>query len=276
MLKIIRFLFKGVAILAIPFVLGWIYLAFIAKDPVFGPEEDVGLGQQVVESFQQDPEAYPILSREEYPEAYAHIDRITQRLVDGPAIQHRDLFQYDQVRLIHDDDTFNAFCTPGGFIYVYSGLIKYLDSEEHLAGVMGHEIAHAELRHSSLRLQKEYGTQRLFEFVLLTSPISLKEAGAMVILKDLSGLNYSRGQEAQSDELSVQYLADAGYACDGTAGFFEKLLANQDDAGIPEILSDHPDSANRVRDIKARAEALGCDTEISANGDWEDFQESLP
>ena len=69
-----------------------------------------------------------------------------------------------------DDNVLNAFCAPGGYIYVFSGLMRYLDSEDHLAGVLAHEIAHAELRHSSIRLQKEYGAKRLLEFALLTGP----------------------------------------------------------------------------------------------------------
>lgn len=276
MLKFLRKLFKVGLVLAIPFVLGWIYLAFIASEPVFAPEDDVGLGEQLVQSMNEDPEAYPVLSRDDYPEAYAHIDRITERVVGSDAIQYRDIFKYDQVRLIHDDETLNAFCSPGGFIYVYTGLIKYLEYEDHLAGVMGHEIAHAELRHSSLRLQKEYGSKRLLQFVLLTSPMSLRDAGALVILKDLTGLSYSRGQEAEADDMSVDYLDGAGYACDGTAGFFEKMLANQDDVGIPELLSDHPDSAKRVRDIHARAAELNCSTELANQSQWRDFQQSLP
>ena len=51
----------------------------------------------------------------------------------------------------------NAFCTPGGYIYVYTGLIKYLDNEAQLAGVLGHEIAHADLRHVTDQLTEQYG-----------------------------------------------------------------------------------------------------------------------
>lgn len=276
MMNFLNKLFKVVLILAVPFVLGWAYLAFFASEPLFEPEDDVGLGEQVVQSMNETPEEYPVLSREEYPEAYAHIDRITKRVVGGDAIQYRDIFKYDEVRLIHDDKTLNAFCTPGGFIYVYTGLIKYLEQEDHLAGVMGHEIAHAELRHSSVRLQKEYGAKRLLQFILLTNPMSLREAGALVIMKDLTSLSYSRGQEAEADDMSVDYLADAGYACDGTAGFFAKMLANQDDVGIPEILSDHPDSKSRVSDIHARAKELGCSTTPGDQSQWRSFQESLP
>ncbi len=276
MLGLIGGFLRIVLFLAIPLVLVWVYLAFFAREPVFGPEADVGLGEQTVQAIAEDPEQYPVLSREDYPEAYAHLDRITGRIVASPAVSYRDLFSYSEVRIIHDDDTLNAFCTPGGFIYVYTGLIKYLESEDHFAGVMGHEIAHAELRHSSFRLQREYGAEQLFRFILLTSPMSLGDATALAILKDLTGLRYGRDQEADADSMSVRYLADAGYACDGAAGFFAKMLANQDDVRIPELLSSHPGHANRVRDIRAEAAGIDCDTTPTPAELWLNFQASLP
>ena len=180
----------------------FIYLAFIADEPVFEPAQDVDLGRQSQAAIAADPEQFPILSEEEYPEAYAHLQRIVDRVLRSPEIQYRDLFAYDQMRIILDDDVLNAFCTPGGFIYVYSGLIQYLDAEDHLAGVLGHEIAHAELRHSSLRLQKEYGVRRLLEFALLSRPVTAGDVANAAILKELATLSYSRTQEAQARPLA--------------------------------------------------------------------------
>ena len=254
----------------------FIYLAFIADEPVFEPEQDVGLGRQSEAAIAADPEQFPILSKEHYPEAYAHLQRIVDKVLRSPEIQYRDLFAYDQMKIISNDDVLNAFCTPGGFIYVYSGLIQYLDAEDHLAGVLGHEIAHAELRHSSLRLQKEYGVRRLLEFALLSRPVTAGDIANAAILKELTTLGYSRTQEAQADELSVAYLAGSGYACDGAAGFFEKLLAAGDNVEIPEFLSDHPDSAARVRDIRRKAQELRCATTVGDQSKWLNFQESLP
>jgi predicted Zn-dependent protease len=170
----------------------------------------------------------------------------------------------------------NAFCTPGGYIYVYSGLIHYLEAEDHLAGVLGHEIAHAERRHSSVRLQKQYGSERMFEFIVLTTPISARAAWALQMLTDLTSLGYSREQEAESDSYSVKYLATTDYACDATAGFFEKLTANNDGAEPPAFLSDHPSSTARIRDIHEEAEDLGCSTELGDQSNWHALQASLP
>lgn len=269
----IRWLIVAVLAVGLPI---YIYLAFIAKEPVFGPADDVQLGKMSVESLNEDPEEYPILPESEYPEAYAHLRRIVGGIIDSPEIQYRDLFAYDQMKIIHRDDVLNAFCTPGGYIYVYTGLIKYLDQEDHLAGVLGHEIAHAENRHSAIRLQKDFGVKALTGFVLLALPISMSDYINASILKELIGLSYSRDQEAQADEHSVRYLATSDYACDGTAGFFIKLQEAGDDVGIPAFLSDHPDSASRVDAIQGEAKRLGCSIEPADPSGWKAFQQSLP
>lgn len=269
----IRWLIAGVLAIGLPI---YIYLTFFAKEPVFSAKYDVNLGQQTVQSIAQDPEQYPLLPEDDYPEVYEHMRGLVDRLVQSEDIQYRDLFAYNEVKIINDDAVLNAFCAPGGYIYVFTGLMRYLDYEDHLAGVLGHEIAHAELRHSSNRLQKEFGVQRLLDFALLTNPVTLRQAANATIAKELLTLDYSRDQEAQADDYSVRYLSTSGYACDGTAGFFEKLLAEGQDVNIPEFLSDHPASDARVRDIRRAAEEAGCITELGDTAEWEAVKASLP
>lgn len=253
----------------------FVYLGFIRDEPILEVDYDVELGRQSARAILEDPEEYPLLSPEEYPEAYEHLQRIVREVLENEELQYGDLFVYDSVKIIHNDDVLNAFCAPGGFIYVYTGLIQYLDAEDHLAGVLGHEIAHAELRHSSLKLQKDFGKQALVGFVALTSPF-LGDVVAAEILHELTSLSYSRRQEAESDGMSVRYLAESRYACDGTAGFFEKLLREGDGVRIPEVLSDHPDAESRVREVRQLAAELGCGTELSGSSEWQAFQTSLP
>jgi Zn-dependent protease with chaperone function len=252
----------------------FIYLGFIRDEPILEVEYDVDLGRQSARAILEDPEEYPLLSPEEYPEAYDYLRRLVREVVENEEIQYADTFVYDSVKIINRDDVLNAFCAPGGFIYVYTGLIKYLDAEDHLAGVLGHEIAHAERRHSSLRLQKDFGRQAIVSFVALTSPF-LGDVVAAEILRQLTSLSYSRGQEAEADAMSVRYLAGSDYACDGTAGFFEKLLREGDGVRIPEFLASHPDPESRVREIEALAAERGCQTELGDTARWREFQASL-
>ncbi len=255
----------------------FIYFGFIAEDPVFEPQYDVEIGRQSVMSIEQDPDEYPLLSPEDYPEAYDYIRNMVKEIAASPEVQYADLFKYDSVQIIHRDDVLNAFCTPGGYVYVYTGLIHYLDHPDDLAGVLGHEIAHAELRHSAIRLQKEYGRERILEF-LLVGGVGLPGLIQAKILKDMLTLNYSRDQESDADAYSVRYLKDTRYACNGAAAFFDKLIVEDGDASIPEFLSSHPDSGARVRDINAEATRIGCDTSYEEvdTAKWKAFKALLP
>ena len=273
LLNAFRWVIVAVLAIGLPVV---IYVTFIADEPVFPAENDIELGGQTVASISADPEQFPILPETDYPEAYKQLRSLVARLVQSPEIRYGDLFAYDQVKIIHDDSVLNAFCAPGGYIYVYTGLMRYLETEDHLAGVLGHEIAHAELRHSSIRLQKEYGAERLLDFALISNTGGVGSAMKAVILKDLLSLDYSRDQEAEADDYSVRYLSTSGYACDGTAGFFEKLLAEGQDVNIPEFLSDHPASDARVEAIKKTAAELECSTQLTDPASWRAVQATLP
>ncbi|MEP2023747.1 MAG: M48 family metalloprotease [Reichenbachiella sp.] len=236
------------------------------------PANDVQLGLSVVAQIEADPVNYPILSESEYPEAYAYIQDMTSNIVSSNDVRFKDLFHYSEVKII-DADVLNAFATPGGFIYVYTGLIKYLDTADDLAGVMGHEIAHASERHSSSQMKKQMG-------ITLLSQVILGEASASQLAQMATGffaLKFSRNDEAESDEYSVIYLSDTDYACNGAATFFEKLTSEGQSSG-PEFLSTHPSPASRVEDINSKANDINCNTStiVESGMNYDQFKASLP
>lgn len=236
------------------------------------PANDVNLGQSVVAQIAADPVNYPVLSETDYPEAYAYIRSMTSAIVASDDVKYKDLFHYDEVKIINAD-VLNAFATPGGYIYVYTGLIKYLDKADDLAGVMGHEIAHASERHSSDQMKQNLGLQ-------LLSQIVFGQANDTQLAQMAAGffsLKFSREDEADSDEHSVIYLQDTDYACNGAATFFEKLTASGQSSG-PEWLSTHPSPDSRVADINTKADDLGCskDAIVETGMSYAEFQASLP
>lgn len=271
-MKIIRVLLVILLAIGLPV---FIYFAFIADEPVFEADYDVDIGRQSVASIEQDTAEYPLLSRKDYPEAYTYMQAMVNKIVNTPEIQYADIFKYDSVQIIHRDDVLNAFCTPGGYVYVYTGLIRYLDNADDLAGVLGHEIAHAELRHSAVHLQKEFGRKKIMDFLLLGGT-GLSGLIKAQILKDMLSLDYSRDQEADADRHSVMYLKDTDYACNGAAAFFEKLIRQGEDVDIPEFLSDHPDSKSRIADINNTAKEYQCSTALNEDTGWEAFKDWLP
>jgi len=234
--------------------------------------DDVKLGRQVDEQILSTPTEYPILPKATYPVAYGHMERIFNKILASDKVVYKSEFPWE-VKIIHRDDVLNAFCTPGGFVYVYTGLIKYLESEDHLAGVIGHEIAHADLRHTSRQLTQQYGYDIMIKVVLGN------DAGTLVkIASGLKDLSYSRSYESESDAKSVDYLAGTDYQCNGAAGFFEKLEADPNSSGPrpPQWLSTHPNPDNRIREINSKAQQVGCKTTALNPGTYLEFKNSLP
>lgn len=240
---------------------------------IFSVEEDVALGQQVSEEIAGDPQ-FKILSQTQYPFAYQYIRNMVDEIVASGEVAYQDEFAWE-VNIIHNDTMLNAFATPGGYIYVYTGLIKYLDNADALAGVLGHEVAHADLRHTSRNLQKLYGVSMLLNIAFGEEQNQL-ETIAGQLAGTLAGLSFSREFEREADDKSVIYLSQARYACNGAAIFFEKLTSAGQSGGTPEFLSTHPSPDNRIQAIHEQANDINCDTELATNTNYSQFQASLP
>ncbi|MEQ1501313.1 MAG: M48 family metalloprotease [Myxococcota bacterium] len=238
---------------------------------IFTIQDDIDLGAQLADEIAANPQEYgELLPRNEYAEAYGHLDRIRDEILGSGEVTYADQFEW-KTHLIHDDTVLNAFAAPGGYIYVYTGLIWYLEEEDQLAGVLGHEIAHADQRHSTQQLTKAYGIETLLSLIFGDDGGGV----AADVASGLVSLEFSREDEAEADEFSVVYLCGTDYASNGAAGFFEKLLS-EGSVEIPEFLSTHPSSDSRVQDINAMAGDLGCSTDPNPNGQYAAFLDSLP
>ncbi|BDD04733.1 M48 family metalloprotease [Aureibacter tunicatorum] len=238
---------------------------------LFPVSQDVQLGAEY--SKQIDAEyADKILDRNEYKEAYDYLENMKQRILNSGAVQYKDEFAWE-VKIIREDEQLNAFCTPGGYIYVFTGLINYLSNEDDLAGVMGHEIAHADLRHSSRQMQSQYGAQIVQEILLGEQSDLVKQLANQFV--GIGLLKYSRDHETESDLASVKYLSGTPYKCDGAASFFKQLEADGQSPGVPEFLSTHPAPARRVENITDEAGRLGCETSYKEPNEYDMFKQSI-
>ncbi len=213
--------------------------------------QDVAMGLESVRQIESNPTEYPILDSAKNVAAYAHIERITNTILNSGKIAYRTQFTW-KVKLINKN-VLNAFCTPGGYIYVYTGLIKYLNDEASLAGVMGHEIAHADNRHSSSQMLNQYGLGVLLQILSGGDNNTLTKMGASLI-----GLKNSRDHETEADKFSVIFLYPTDYDAEGAKYFFEKLLAEGTTSSkAEEFFSTHPNPDNRVANITAVATTQG-------------------
>lgn len=240
---------------------------------IFTIDDDKQFGAQMETEIAANPAQYPLLDRSNYASTYAYLDNLKQQILNSGQLEHANDFVW-KLYIVKDDATQNAFCTPGGYIYVYTGLIKYLDNASSLAGVIGHEMAHADRRHSTQQLTTQYGVSLLLSVVAGTT-----NAGQMAdIAANLSLLAFSRDHEKDADAHSVMYLCPTIYRADGAADFFEKVIAS----GAPQppaFLSTHPSPDNRVANIHAKKTELGCSSNPSNTveiNDYAAFKASLP
>ncbi len=225
---------------------------------IFSDADEVSLGENVAAEINADPKEYPIFRGDPSVKQYIN-DRIFNHILATKGVQKRTVYHY-QLEIINRDDILNAFALPGGRVYVYTGLLKYLDSEAALAGVLGHEIAHAERRHATKRMTAQYGTAMLLSLVLGDNPNKYVEIAANLFV-GLSLLSNSRSDEDESDKYSVDYLKDTRYYPGGVKFFFEKLRddgkVSSKSGGIETFLSTHPDPIARISTTDQRLREIG-------------------
>ncbi|MDR0836078.1 MAG: M48 family metallopeptidase [Tannerella sp.] len=148
----------------------------------------------------------------------------------------------------------NAFCMPGGKIVVYEGLLKLISSEDELATVMGHEVAHAVARHSNERMSQEIVAQ--YGAAILDQAFSNKSAAIQQVGVTVFGLGaqggilaYSRKHELEADYMGLVLMTMAGYDPNKALTFWEKMSAATGNAPL-ELLSTHPSDSRRIAQIR--------------------------
>ena len=236
---------------------------------IFSLQQDATLGQQVAHGIDSDKVNYPVLSEAQYPAAYKFIKHVRDTILSTGKVQHRADFPWDVY--IINKDVLNAFCTPGGHIYFYSGLIKFLENEAQFAGVMGHEMAHAACRHSTEQLTKAYGISVLLNVVLGKDQGVISQIAASLLT-----LEFSRANENEADEYSVKYLYPTDYNATGAAGFFQRMAGADTTKFKLTFLSTHPSDAHRVENITTQWQTLGGKSGQTFDTRYQQFKNTLP
>jgi len=157
---------------------------------------------------------------------------------------------------IIDSNMVNAFAAPGGYIYLYTGLLKSMDNEAELASVIAHEVSHVVGRHSVKRLQAAMGVSLVEQLVLGQSSEAMR--AVVNIGMGLTFASYSRSDENEADNYGIQYLVRAGYNPEAAVTMFEKLASMSD--GSPSFFESltmsHPDTQERIANSRALIEQM--------------------
>ena len=152
------------------------------------------------------------------------------------------------------DNQVNAFCMPGGKIVVYEGLLKLVSSDDELAVVVGHEVAHAVAKHSNERMSQQMIAQ--YGAKILTQALSNKSEAIQKAGSTIYGLGaqygvtlpFSRKHETEADYMGLIFMTMAGYDPNVAITFWQKMSAGG--ASVPEFMSTHPSDATRIKDIQ--------------------------
>ena len=158
-----------------------------------------------------------------------------------------------------DEPAVNAFALPGGYIYITRGILPFLNDEEQMAGVLGHEIGHVTARLSAQQYTKATGAGVGLMLLGIFVPETQSFQGATETALSLLFLKYGRDDELQADRLGTQYTAKSGWDPRGVAGMLHTLerldAAAGESKGVPNWLSTHPSPADRVQKVTAFIES---------------------
>jgi predicted Zn-dependent protease len=151
-----------------------------------------------------------------------------------------------QVFVIDDSATVNAFATPGGYLYVYRGLLETADNEAELAAVMAHETGHVVARHAARNLVAAYGVDAVTSLAAGNNPGLLAQLTTTIAGQGLL-LSHSRADETEADEYGARYASAAGYDPHAFPAFFERLQKSEGRSpAVLTYLSDHPATGDRI------------------------------
>jgi predicted Zn-dependent protease len=189
------------------------------------------------------------------PQQVARVRTITQRLVPQVAVFRKDALQWKWESNVLTSKDINAWCMPGGKMAVYTGLIERLNvTDDELAAVMGHEIAHALREHARERIGNQMATSaastvgaialEIFTGVRVDPELASSVLGAVTVLPN------SRQNESEADIIGVELMARAGYDPRASLSLWRKMGQVAGGGGGPEFLSTHPSGETRLRELQ--------------------------
>lgn len=187
------------------------------------------------------------------PEATARVERVGRRIAEQA---EDDLPDLEWEFVLFDNEQINAFALPGGKVGVYTGLLKVADTDDRLAAVIGHEIAHVTARHGAERMSRALALTAVGVGVGFAARDSEYQEAIMIAygLGSTLGveLPYSRRAESEADEVGLLYAARAGYDPREAVTFWQRMrAASEGRVSAPAFLSTHPTDERRIADLQA-------------------------
>lgn len=238
----------------------------------FTIQNEINLGKILRDDISEDTTLYPILRESAYPLVYSRLNAIKDSILLSELLTFDSRFDW-QLRIIQNDNIIQAFSLPGGYLYIYTGMLKALESEDQLAGLLAYEMAQTELRVITTKLIEKY-SQTLLIQLANDSEQAIQTEVLNSISADLTELGISDAEINQTELLATNYLAQIdNISCEGLASLFEVLIQNN----TSEIAwtKANPDLNTRKTRIENYTQSLNCNTSASSN-DYSEIKNALP
>ena len=194
----------------------------------------------------------------EDPEISKYCRDLVERIARSISPQ---IFPFTTSVILHN--ALNAFAVPGGYVYVFTGLLMNFESEDQVAGVLCHELAHVTQRHVANRLERAQVISLGSLLLAVAGVAAGGSAGGGIAAASIGAgqsamLNYSRADETEADQIGMQYLMKAGYPPQGLVGGFKILRQKtlMTGSNVPTYLSTHPAIGDRINGLDARIRNL--------------------
>ena len=190
------------------------------------------------------------------PTYNAMLRRVGERIADVAAPDMPTANPDWEFVVFDDDSQINAFAMPGGKIAIYTGIFRVAKTDDDLAVVVGHEVAHVVAGHSNERVSQQMAAGLVGAGLSIgTYDMDSSERAAILAAYGAGAslgvlLPYSRTHESEADRIGLIYSAKAGYNPMAAIGFWERMEAESGGGAPPEFLSTHPASTTRINNIK--------------------------
>lgn len=220
---------------------------------IYTRTDEIRMGTQFVTAFNESAEGSKIIRN---GPMVNRLQRVALPIIEAA---RKDWDVPYSVTLIKDSEI-NAFAVPGGPMYVNTGLMQLATSDDELASVLAHEVSHIVKRHSAQQLSDAAVKQGVAGILFGRSSADVRTVVGLTL--DLKDREFSRGDEAQSDEYGFKYLVAAGYNVRGMASMFTKMQESAAKSNEKlAFLSTHPLTRKRIEAAEKRAESY-------ENGTW--------
>ena len=218
----------------------------------FDMEDQVVIGDAITEAIKNPIYGFDVLDRADFQGVYNHLNSLLGQVVNTATVQRRTDFNWN-ITILKDDEQVNAFVAPGGHLFIYTGMLKYLEGEHELVGVIAHEVAYADSDMLINRMREEFGSKKLSKIL---SNDQERENIILQMSEDLRDVVYSREDIEQADDFCTEIICE--FLWDGK-GLLSVLQRGSNLSRPIDWLQSKPADDHRNFRLQAKIQARGGD-----------------